>query len=127
MPITWRVGGGGIVEVSFSDPYTIRESEQTMKEVFARRSIGRPLRFLVDVRQSTPPDMEFVSNAITFWQLHVSEMWGAKIAVVARSERQVDMGQMSERTVASRELPFKVRVFEEADIAEAEHWLESKD
>jgi hypothetical protein len=124
MPITWRVGGGSIVEIVFSDPYTIADSEHAMKEVFAHRSLPRPLRFLVDVRDSAPPDTEFVASAITFWQLHVSEMWDAKIAVVAASERQLGMAQMSERTVASRELPFTVRVFEDPDLHKAEEWLE---
>jgi hypothetical protein len=41
-----------------------------------------------------------VASAITFWQLHVSSMWGAKVAVVAVNERQLDMGHMSERTAA---------------------------
>jgi SpoIIAA-like len=124
MPITWRVGGGSIVEIVFSDPYTIADSEHAMKEIFARQSLPRPLRFLVDVRQSTPPDTEFVASAITFWQLHVGEMWDAKIAVVAANERQLGMAQMSERTVASRELPFTVRVFEQLELEKAEQWLE---
>lgn len=125
MPITWRMTGGGIIEIVFTDPYTTAESEHAMKEVFARPTIGRPLRFLVDVRQSQPPDMEFVTSAITFWQLHVKDMWGAKVAVVANNPRQADMGHMSERTAAARELPFTVRVFHEAEWHDAEQWLES--
>jgi hypothetical protein len=125
MPIRWRVGAGGIVDVLFSDPYTLAESEQAMKEIYARPGLARPLRFLVDVRKSAPPDTEFVANAITFWQLHVSDMWGAKVAVVADSERQVGMAHMSERTAASRELPFTVRVFHGSEWEEAERWLET--
>ena len=37
MPITWRVGGDGRrIEIVFTDPYSIPESERVMKEIFAR-------------------------------------------------------------------------------------------
>lgn len=123
MPITWDVCDRR-VNILFSDPYTASESEKVMNEIFARPGLARPLRFLVDVRQSTPPDIEFVGNAITFWQLHVRQMWGAKIAVVVSTERQGQMGQISERTAASRDLPFTIRVFNEDTGHDAERWLE---
>lgn len=123
MPITWQVSDTGRIDLVFSDPYSIAESETAMKRIFADPSVGRPLRFLVDVRQSQPPDTEFVANAISFWQMHISNMWDAKVAVVAASERQVGMAHMSERAAESRELPFTVRVFREAEWKEAERWL----
>ena len=125
MPITWRATGIGCFEVVFSDPYTIADSEKVMKDIFADAGAVRPLRFLIDVRQSTPPDTEFVTNAITFWQLHVSSMWGAKIAVLTASERQAEMAHMSERTAESRDLPFTLRVFGRFEREEAERWLEA--
>ena len=125
MPITWRVNDTGRVDVLFSDPYSIAESEKVMTQIFADTRPARPLRFLVDLRNSAAPDVEFVASAITFWQLHVSSMWGAKVAVVALNERQLDMGHMSERTAESRELPFTVRVFPESSSNDAERWLET--
>jgi hypothetical protein len=123
MPISWRANGKQRVDLVFSDPYSAPESESVMKQVFADASLGRPLRFLVDVRHSAPPDTEFVCNAILFWQMHVRNMWDAKVAVVAATDRQVEMGEISERTAASRELPFTVRVFHESQWDEAELWL----
>jgi hypothetical protein len=96
-----------------------------MKEIYAAPDVARPLRFLIDVRDGTPPDAEFVLNATTFWQLYISEMWGAKIAIVAGSERQIGMAQMSERSAESRELPFTVHVFRGSEIVAAEQWLEA--
>ena len=127
MPITWSVSADRRrVDVAFSDPYSIAESEKVMKEVFASPDATRPLRFLIDVRGSTPPNAEFVLSATTFWQLYISEMWGAKIAIVAASDRQVGMAHMSERTTEWRELPFTVRVFHESEIDAAEQWLEGE-
>lgn len=123
MPITWRVTDGGGITIVFSNPYSIAESEKTMKEIFASPEPRRPLRFLIDVRQSAAPDVEFVANAITFWQLHVHHMWDAKIAVVAATDDQLDMADMSERATESRDLPFSVRVFRESEWHEAERWL----
>lgn len=124
MPIRWRADtAGGWVEVIFTDPYTLAESEQVMKEIFADSRLTRPLRLLVNVRQSTPPDTNFVVNATTFWQLHIKEMWGAKVAVVVATDRQFGMAQMSARTASSNELPFIVRVFQEAEWDEATGWL----
>jgi hypothetical protein len=124
MPITWRVSGsGGRIDVVFTDPYTGPESEKVMREIFAAPGVTRPLGLLVDVRHSAAPDTEFVVNATTFFQLHVHEMWGAKVAVVAATEGQVGMGHMSERTAESRDLPFTVRVFRESEWHEAEQWL----
>ena len=77
MPITWRISASWI-DVRFSDPYTIPESESVMNEIFGHPGVARPLRFLVDVRDSAAPNTEFVGNAITFWQLHVDKMWGPK-------------------------------------------------
>jgi hypothetical protein len=125
MPIAWRATPTGRVEMVFSDPYTIRESEDAMKQVYADPRIVRPLRFLVDVRQSTPPDTEFVANAITFWQLHVSEMWGAKIAVMTATERQDGMAHLTEHTTEARELPFTLRVFHADEWDAARQWLAS--
>jgi hypothetical protein len=123
MPITWRMSRNW-VDVKFSDPYTLPESESVMKEIFAQPAVPRPLRFLVDVRSSTPPDMEFVSSAITFWQLHIDKMWGAKIAIVTGTEKQARMAHVSEMTAESRELPFTLRVFDQSEWADAEQWLE---
>jgi hypothetical protein len=111
----------------FSDPYTIRDSEDAMKQVYADLRIGRPLRFLVDVRASTPPDTEFVANAITFWQLNVSEMWGAKIAVMTATERQEGMAHLTEHATDARELPFKIRVFHLDEWETAKQWLAADD
>ena len=123
MPITWRATGKW-VEIVFSDPYTMAESEKIMRDVFADGRIARPLRFLVDVRHSGPPDSEFVGNAITFWQAQISHMWGARVAVVAATDAQARMGRLSEDTAASRDLPFTVRVFPEAELDDATRWLE---
>jgi hypothetical protein len=86
--------------------------------------LARPLRFLVDVRHSAAPDTEFVSNAITFWQLHVDKMWGAKVAIITATEGQARMAHVSEMTAESRELPFTLRVFDQSELAEAQQWLE---
>jgi hypothetical protein len=125
MPITWELGKGGRVDVVFSDPYTLEESEKTMKAIFADPTPARPLRMLVDVRQSAPPDTEFVVNAINFWQLHVDKMWGAKVAVVTANDAQADMGHISERSAEARELPFTLHVFLDAQRADAEAWLQA--
>ena len=122
MPISWRMSGDGRrVEIEFSDPYSIPESERVMKEVFARPELPRPLRFLVDVRNSTAPGTDFVVNATTFWQVHVSDMWRAKVAVVAATDAQIGMAEMSERSAEWSQSPFSVRVFR--DVQEAEQWL----
>ena len=126
MPITWQVGSGGRVDVVFSDPYTMEESEKTMKAIFAHPTPARPLRLLVDVRRSAAPDTEFVVNAINFWQLHVDKMWGAKVAVVAANDAQVDMGRISERSAEARELPFTLHVFLESQWSDAEGWLQAQ-
>ena len=107
-----------------TDPYTREESEKVMKEVYAQPAVKRPLRFLVDVRTSTPPDTDFVGNALTFWQLHVSEMRGARIAVIAATEGQTRMAHMSELSAESRELPFTMRVFSPREFDDAVRWLD---
>ena len=122
MPITWRMSPDGI-DITFSDPYSLEEAERVMKEIFARPDVPRPLRLLVDVRTTTPPTTEFVSNAIMFWQLHVDKMWGAKIAIVTGTSGQTRMAQVSERTAEWRELPFTLRPFEAAEWAQAREWL----
>ena len=122
MPITWRMSASWI-DVKFSDPYTLPESEAVMKEIFAQPGVTRPLRFLVDVRHSAAPDTEFVGNAITFWQLHVDKMWGAKVAIVTGTEGQARMARVSDLTARSRELPFTLRVFDESELAQAHQWL----
>jgi hypothetical protein len=122
MPISWRPNGNRF-DIVFTDPYTQSESEKAMKEIFARPDLRRPLRFLVDVRHSAPPDVEFVTSAITFWQLHIDKMWGAKVAVVAATDQQARMGHLSEQSAQARQLPFSVRVFPEADRTGAEQWL----
>jgi hypothetical protein len=121
MPITW-LPSGTRVEIVFSDPYTMAESEKVMREVFADPRVRRPLRFLVDVRKTTPPDSEFVGSAVTFWQSQISHMWGARIAVVAATDGQTRMAHLSENAAASRELPFTIQVF--ADRDEAKRWLD---
>jgi stage II sporulation SpoAA-like protein len=122
--ITWQLNGNRI-DIVFSDPYTLAESEKVMREIFADARAKRPLRFLVDVRQSTPPDSEFVGNAITFWQAHISHMWNARIALVAATDAQARMGRLSGDTAESRALPFTVRVFPESDWGAATSWLDS--
>jgi hypothetical protein len=124
VPITWQLNGNRI-DIVFSDPYTLAESEKVMREVFADPRAKRPLRFLVDVRHSAAPDSEFVGNAITFWQAHISHMWNARIAVVAATDAQTRMGRLSEDTAESRELPFAIRVFSESESGVATSWLAS--
>ena len=41
MPITWRMSASW-VDVKFSDPYTLPESEAAMKEIFAQPGLLRP-------------------------------------------------------------------------------------
>lgn len=125
MPITWRVGNRGRIDISFDGPYTTEESERVMQEVYARPDLQRPLRFLVDVRRSTPPDAEFVVNAVTFWQMHVHDMWGAKIAVVVATDSQMGMADVSSQTVEWRDLPFMLRAFRESEWEDAERWLDA--
>jgi hypothetical protein len=96
-----------------------------MQEVYGRTDLQRPLRFLVDVRRSTPPDAEFVVNAVTFWQMHVHDMWGARIAVVAATDGQMGMADISSQTVEWRDLPFMLRAFREDQWKDAERWLET--
>src|SRR5262245_6765771 len=102
MPITWEAITGGRIDVVFSNPYTLEESERVMKEVFASPGFNRPLRMLVDVRRGAAPDTEFVVNAINFFQLHVDKMWGAKVAVVTANDAQASMGYIIERSAESR-------------------------
>ena len=122
MPITWGINGR-VIEVTFSDPYTREESESMMKDIFGEPGLTYPLRFLVDVRHSTPPDIEFVGNAIMFWQLHVDKMWGAKVAIVTGTEGQASMAQVSALTARSRELPFTLREFDQSELVQAQQWL----
>lgn len=122
MPITWRMNASWI-DVTFTDPYTLPESEAVMKEIYRQAGLTRPLRFLVDVRHAAAPSTEFVGNAIMFWQLHVDQMWGAKVAIVTGTERQARMAHVSESTAQSRELPFTLRVFDELDTGQALQWL----
>jgi hypothetical protein len=123
MPITWRVGDGHRADVLFSGAYSAEESERVMKEIFAEPRLPRPLRLLVDVRHTVPPDAEFVVNAVTFWQLHVRDMWGARVAVVAATDSQLVMASVSEQAIEGRELPFTLRAFHESDWDRAERWL----
>lgn len=127
MPIIWQVTEGDRVDIVFSNPYTTAESEKVMNEIYARPGLSRPLRFLVDVRQSAAPDVDFVANAITFWQLHINDMWNAKVAVVTANPIQAGMGRISERAAQSRELPFAVRVFGDEEWDEAKRWLAVED
>jgi hypothetical protein len=124
MPITWQVNTQtGWIDIAFSDPYTADEAERVMKEIFAQLGLSHPLRFLVDVRGSTPPSAEFVVNATTFWQMHASDMWGAKVAIVTATEPQRAKAELTEHSAASRELPFTVRVFPESEFDDAQRWL----
>ena len=124
MPITWQVNHRtGWIDITFSDPYTLDQAERVMKDVFAQLGLSRPLRFLVDVTGSTPPDSAFVVNATTFWQMHAGDMWGAKVAIVTADDRQTAKAQLSEDSAASRQLPFTVRVFPGSDIDAAQRWL----
>lgn len=127
MPITWHVNDRtGWIDIAFSDPYTADEAERVMTEVYARLGLSRPLRFLIDVRKSTPPSAEFVVNATTFWQMHAGDMWGAKVAIVTATAPQKTKAQMTENSAAQRELPFTVRVFAEAELDAAHHWLRQR-
>jgi hypothetical protein len=125
MAITWQVHDSGRLDVVFAGPYTAEESERVMTDIYAQPGLSRPLRFLVDVRQTTPPDTEFVVRAITFWQLHITDMWGARIAVVTATEGQMNMAGISSDTVEWRNLPFTVRPFRESEWEDAELWLAS--
>jgi hypothetical protein len=122
MPISWQLNEGWI-DITFTDPYTAEESEAAMKAIFAEPGAPRPLRFLVDVRNSQAPNTEFVGNAILFWQLHIDKMWGARVAIVTGTAGQARMAHVSERTAESRELPFTLRVFDGAEEPEALQWL----
>ena len=127
MPITWRVNDHtGWIDITFTDPYTLDEAERVMKDVFALLGLSRPLRFLIDVRASTPPSAEFVVNATTFWQLHAADMWGAKIAIVTATAPQKTKAELSEHSAAARELPFTVRVFTESETETAKQWLRQR-
>lgn len=123
MPITSRVDHNRWIDIVFTDPYTREESEQVMMGIFSRLGLRRPLRFLVDVRQSTPPDAEFVVSAITFWQLHISDMWGARVAILTGNDEQTAMAELSEQSAKGRELPFELRVFRPTEVAAASAWL----
>jgi hypothetical protein len=123
MPISWQMNARWI-DVTFSDPYTLAESETAMKQIFSHPGLMRPPRFLIDVRHSATPNTDFVGNAITFWQLHVDKMWGAKVAIITGSDSQARMAHISELTAESRELPFTLRVFDQSETAHAQHWLE---
>lgn len=123
MPITARVDHNRWIDIVFTDPYTREESEQVMEGIFSRLGLRRPLRFRVDVRQSTPPDAEFVISAITFWQLHISDMWGARIAILTGNDAQTAMAELSEQSARGRELPFELRVFPPSEEAAASAWL----
>jgi hypothetical protein len=105
--------------IEFSDPYTVRESEQTMQAVLDNRRTQAPLRLLVDVRHSQPPETAFVQNAATFWRQHLSQMDGARIAVLVATDAQFGMARMSE--IYTEQMPFRLRAFR--DLAQAEEWL----
>jgi hypothetical protein len=124
MPITWHENHRtGWLDISFSDPYTLPEAERVMTDVYSRLGLSRPLRFLVDVTGSTPPSSEFVVNATTFWQLHAADMWGAKVAIVTATAPQQTKAELTEHSIASRELPFTVRVFTDSAFDAAKQWL----
>jgi hypothetical protein len=122
MPIDWTFNGLRYL-VTFSDPYSTPEAEAVMKAIFSQPELARSLRLLVDVRNSTPPTTEFVGNSITFWQMHVDKMWGARIAIVTGTPDQARMANVSDLTTRARELPFTIRMFDEADLVAAEVWL----
>jgi hypothetical protein len=127
MPITWHENHRtGWIEIAFSDPYTLEEAERVMKDVYSRLGLSRPLRFLVDVTASTPPSAEFVVNATTFWQMYAADMWGAKVAIVTATAPQKTKAELTEHSAASRELPFTVRVFTDAELDAAKQWLRSR-
>lgn len=126
MPITWRQNGRWM-DVTFSDPYTLHEAEAVMTEIYKQPGLIRPPRFLIDVRRAAVPNTEFVTNAVMFWQLNIHHMWGAKVAIVTGTERQARLAHISESTAESRELPFTVEVFDEADIGKALQWLARDD
>ena len=123
MPITWQVTPTR-VDITFTDPYALPDAEAVMKQIFAHPGLRRPFRFLVDVRESATPNTDFVGNAITFWQLHVDKMWSARVAIVTGTAEQSRMAHMSELTARSRELPFRLRVFDQGELALARAWLE---
>jgi hypothetical protein len=127
MPITWQMNDRGRIDIRFDGSYTTQESEQVMKEIYAHPGVRRPLRFLVDVRHTTPPDTEFVVNAVNFWQLHVHDMWGAKVAVVTATDGQMGMADVSEQSIEWRDLPFTLRGFREGEWRDAERWLGAAD
>ena len=122
MPVVWRISGYR-VDITFSDPYALEDAERVMREIYAHPDAPSPLLMLVDVRQSTPPTTEFVANAVMFWQLHVDKMWGAKIAIVTGTSGQARMADVSGRTAEARELPFTMKTFDSADMADALAWL----
>jgi hypothetical protein len=122
MPVFWRVGlRGDFVVVVFSDPYTIKESERAMREIYARADLHRPLRILVDARASAPPDSTFVRTATVFWREHMNDMIGARLAVVVATPAQFGMARMTE--IITEDMPFDVTVWRDWD--DAEQWLRS--
>jgi hypothetical protein len=119
MPIDWRESPDkrGIV-IEFTDPYSTRDYDRMMKEIFARTNVS-PLRLLADVRRSTPPRSDFVQHASTFWRQNLDAMEGARIAVVVGTDAQFGMARMAE--MYAEQLPFRIRVFRGWD--DAEDWL----
>ena len=123
MPFAWQMTPTR-VDITFTDPYTLSEAEAVMKQIFSHPGLRRPFRFLVDVRESATPNTDFVGNAITFWQLHVDKMWGARVAIVTGTEEQSRMANISELTARSRELPFRMQTFDQSELSQAREWLE---
>ena len=125
MPIFWREGlKGPWIVIVCSDPYSVPESEQAMRAVFAHAPSQRPLRLLVDARHSTPPTPGVVARAGAFWQAHTHDMRGARVAIVVAHDGQ-SMARMSEMSAGTGPLPFEVAVFR--DWKEAEQWLGTPD
>jgi hypothetical protein len=58
--------------------------------------------------------------------MHAGDMWGAKVAIVTATAPQKTKAQMTENSAAQRELPFTVRVFAEAELDAAHHWLRQR-
>ena len=64
-----------------------------------------------------------LASAITFWPLHISDMWGARVAILTGNDAQTAMAELSEHSARGRELPFELRVFPPSEEAAATTWL----
>jgi hypothetical protein len=122
MAVTWRESmKGGWPVVMLSDPFTLIEWRQVLKNVCEQCTARRPLRLLIDGRYCSAPTADFVGRAVT--ALETQKEYG-RVAVVVQSSDAYAMGRFAEAVVYIRNLPFEIQTFNAWEAAET--WLKRR-